>query len=122
MKLDMSRKLEVYEDASFARDWEKSWSDDSKIVMSRTGCVIKYANCPIMWASKLQTKIALSTTEAEYIVLSRAIREAIILIDLLNKVKGSIRVSEDPKVDYKCKVFEDNNGCRELTKCPGIRP
>eukprot|EP00957_Ditylum_brightwellii_P087144 6631980-Ditylum_brightwellii.AAC.1 len=122
MKPDISRGLEVYVDASFAGDWEKSWNDDSKSVMSRTGYVIKYSNCPIMWASKLQTEIALNTTEAEYITLSQAMREAIPLIDLLNKVKGSTSVSEDPKVGFKCKLFEDNNGCIELAKCPRIRP
>ena len=39
-------------------------------VLSRTGFVISYAGCPIYWASKLQTEIALSTTEAEYMALS----------------------------------------------------
>jgi hypothetical protein len=43
--------------------------------MSHTGYVIMYANCPIFWASKLQTEIALSTAEAEYIALSQALRE-----------------------------------------------
>eukprot|EP00957_Ditylum_brightwellii_P195703 14910889-Ditylum_brightwellii.AAC.1 len=49
-------------------------------------------------------------------------REAIPMIDLLNEVKESIRVLEDPKVDFKCKVFEDINGSIELAKCPRIRP
>ena len=31
-----------------------------------------YAGCPIHWVSKLQTEIALSTAEAEYIALSRS--------------------------------------------------
>eukprot|EP00957_Ditylum_brightwellii_P066666 5059341-Ditylum_brightwellii.AAC.1 len=122
MKPDMNRGLEVYVDASFAGDWEKSWSDDPKSVMSRTGYVIKYANCPIMWASKLQTEIALSTTEAEYIALSQPMRKVIPFIDLLNEVKGSIRVSEGPKIEFKCKVFKDNNGCIELAKCSRITP
>eukprot|EP00957_Ditylum_brightwellii_P025631 1937803-Ditylum_brightwellii.AAC.1 len=70
------------------------------------GYVIKYANCPIAWMSKLQSEIAMSTTESE----------------LLNKVRGSIRIYQDAKAEFKCKVFEDNNGCIELAKCPRIRP
>jgi hypothetical protein len=39
-------------------------------VRSRTGYVITSASCLVLWSSKLQTEIALSTTEAEYIALS----------------------------------------------------
>eukprot|EP00957_Ditylum_brightwellii_P008323 630092-Ditylum_brightwellii.AAC.1 len=28
----------------------------------------------------------------------------------------------DEKVDFRCTVFEDNNGCIELAKCPRMRP
>jgi hypothetical protein len=31
-----------------------------------------YAGCPLVWVSKLQIELALSTTEAEYIALSQA--------------------------------------------------
>jgi hypothetical protein len=37
---------------------------------SRTGYAIKYCDVPILWVSKMQTQIALSTMEAEYIDLS----------------------------------------------------
>jgi hypothetical protein len=39
------------------------------------GYLITYAGCPMHWASEMQTEIALSSTEAEYIALSQAIRE-----------------------------------------------
>jgi hypothetical protein len=39
------------------------------------GYIITYAGCPMHWSSKMQTEIALSTTEAEYIALSQAMRE-----------------------------------------------
>ena len=44
---------------------------------SRTGFVIRYASCPVIWSSKLQTEIALSTAEAEYIDMYQALREAL---------------------------------------------
>ena len=56
-------------------------SNCARSVLSRSGFIIKYASCPIAWSPKLQTEIALSTTEAEYISLSQSLRD---LIPLLN--------------------------------------
>ena len=61
-------------------------ADNAENVMSRKGFVLRYAGCPIGWCSKLQTEIALSTAEAEYIVLSQALREVIPLITLLEEL------------------------------------
>jgi hypothetical protein len=33
--------------------------------------MIMYVACPLIWVSKLQTEVALSTTKAEYIALSQ---------------------------------------------------
>ena len=38
---------------------------------------IKFANFPIVWLSKIQTQIALSTTESEYISLIQSMRYSI---------------------------------------------
>jgi Asp-tRNA(Asn)/Glu-tRNA(Gln) amidotransferase C subunit len=40
-----------------------------------------------MWASKLQTEIALSMTEAEYIALSTALREVIPMMDQIQEAQ-----------------------------------
>lgn len=60
---DRTKHLEVLLNASFAGDRNKKWSDESTSVMSRTGFLIKYANCPIIVYSKLQTKFTLLTTK-----------------------------------------------------------
>jgi hypothetical protein len=62
--------LDCYVDADFAGLWTEASSSESTSVKSRTGYVILFANCPVLWVSKLQTKVALSTTEAKYIALS----------------------------------------------------
>lgn len=41
----------------------------------QTGYIITYCCCPIHWASKLQSEIALSTTKSEYITLLMVSRE-----------------------------------------------
>ena len=62
-KVDKSKGLEVYVDADFAENWTNANANNADSVLSRTGFVICYANCPIVWCSKLQTEIALSTAE-----------------------------------------------------------
>ena len=52
------------------------------------GYLIRLGGCPIIWRSKLQTLIAVSTMEAEYIAISMCMRELIqlkrIFVDLSN--------------------------------------
>jgi len=47
---------------------------DISTAKSRTGYVVKYAGCSWTWASKMQTGMAFSTTEAELIALSEGLR------------------------------------------------
>ncbi len=62
---DKSMGTECYVDADFAGGWNIITSADADNLMSRTGFVITYANCPNYRASCLQTEIALSTAKAE---------------------------------------------------------
>ena len=48
-----------------------------------------FAGCPITWDSRLQTEIALSTTESEYIALSTAMREVIHFMGLLKDIPST---------------------------------
>ena len=89
--------------------------------MSRAGFVIKYANCPIIWTSKLQTEIALSTTEAEYIALSQSMREAIPMTQLLEELEEILPLNSTPS-KINCTIFEDNESCIQLSKSPRMRP
>ena len=82
-------------------------ADNPENLMSRTGYVIMYAGCPILWCSKLQTEIALSTTEAEYIALSQAIREVLPLMELMKELDVILKINIS-KPDFFCQVFEDN--------------
>jgi len=66
-----------YVNADFAGTWSKEYVDDAATALSCTGFVINFAGCPIIWAIKIQTKIALSTTKAEYIMLSTAMHDLI---------------------------------------------
>jgi hypothetical protein len=58
-KVDKSKGIEVYVYADFSGGWSSADADNADNVLSWTGFVICYANCPLVWCSKLQTEIAL---------------------------------------------------------------
>ena len=61
--------LDLYLDADFAGLWSHEDDQDPMRVKSRTGYVITLGGCPISWSSKLQTEIALSTTDDKISIL-----------------------------------------------------
>jgi hypothetical protein len=110
-------------DADFAGNWIKPTAEnDPFTARSRTGYVIKYAGCVLLWASKLQTEISLSSTESEYIALSQALREVIPLIALIKELRANNFDIKSGKPKILCKVFEDNNGALEMATTPKLRP
>jgi hypothetical protein len=103
-------QLDCYVDADFAGLWNYESDQDPVCVKSRTGYVMTLGGCPIQWNSKLQTEIALSTTEAEYIALSQAMRELIPLRRLLLEIVLAMKLPGVQGSVIKSTVFEDNNG------------
>lgn len=81
-----------------------------------------YGNCPIIWASKLQTEVALSSTESEYVSLSQSLREVIPLMGLVQELANhGFHLNMTTPV-VKCKVFEDNSGAMYMAQVPKMRP
>ena len=87
--------LELYVDADFAGLWNAEKGDDSTSVKSRTGYIIMIGGTPVIWTSKLQTEIALSTCEAEYIALSTAMRALLPMRELLQTLGESLKLDHD---------------------------
>ena len=69
---DSKRGLEVFVNANFAGGWGAFDAENADNIYSYTEYVIFYAVCSIFWQSKLQTEIALSTAEGEYIASSQS--------------------------------------------------
>ena len=67
LKPDPEKGIKCYIDADFAGGWNQEEGKDPVSVLSRTGYVITYANCLVIWVSWLRTEIVLSSTDAEYI-------------------------------------------------------
>jgi hypothetical protein len=114
--------FECYADADFCGLWNWDMADhDPSTAKSQLGYLLTYAACPIVWCSKLTGPFCLSTTEAEYMALSEALHQVILIMDLLEemKVRGTISLSQTPTV--YCKAFEDNSGALEMACMPRMR-
>ena len=118
--------IHAYCDADFAGTWTQKTSATRSSTLSRTGFVILYSGCPILWHSKLQTEIALSTCKAEYIALSQCARVLIPLPRLLENIgsvfkpKGTITKLCNGTSNFlnylgKSVILEDNASCVALT-------
>ena len=120
-KPDKKLGLQCYVDADFAVGWSQVDADNPENLMSRTGYVIMFAGCPILWSSKLQTEITLSATEAEYVALSQAMREVLPLMDLMKELACVLNFNTS-KPDFYCQVFEDNRSTITVAECKKYTP
>ncbi len=118
---DSTKDIEVYVNADFAGGWDPGDPLNTDNVYLRTGYVIQYAGCPIYWQSKLQTEIALSTAEAEYIELSQALRETLPMTNLM-KENNVIFFLHLPLPKFVIKVQEDNQSCIAMANNPKFSP
>ena len=114
--------VDCHVDANFCGLWGTENPHEVASAKSRTGFVVTFAGCPLLWASKLQTEVALSTTEAEAIASSESMRSLTPIKDLTNKIVTSLRMKENPTHNTLSTVFEDNNGELTLATVPKLTP
>lgn len=123
-------KLDMFVNADFAGMWHREYSELRECALSRTGYIITYCGCPIHWASKLQSEIALSTTESEYIALSMASRELLPLCRLVTELHqhGLFATPLDKPFSITrtstletSTVYEDNASCVVLAHSEGTK-
>jgi hypothetical protein len=88
-----------YVDSDYAGDLDKR--------RSLTGFVFTLSGCAISWKATLQSTVALSTTEAEYMAAAEAVKEAIWLRGLVS----DLGLQQDDTV-----VFCDSQSAIHLTK------
>ena len=85
VKPDSDRDFECYCNADFFGLWNTAFASvDPNTTTTQSGWIILYAGCPVSWgASKLQSQVALSPTEAEYIAMSQDLHDVIPIMGLL---------------------------------------
>ncbi|CAM9826113.1 unnamed protein product, partial [Heterosigma akashiwo] len=87
--------LRAYTDSDFCQNRQQG--------KSVTGYVIMLGDSPIVWSSKLQTAVSISTVEAEYLALRSAIKDIMWLRHLLADL-GYPQPEPTP-------VVEDHSAC-----------
>jgi len=92
----------VYADADFARD-----PDDRRSV---SGGAVMYGGAAVSWFSRVQTCVATSSTEAEYVSISDTITEC-------EFVRGILRFL-GPHQDRRIVLHEDDQGAIRLATNP----
>jgi len=113
--------LDCYVDADFCGLWKSENSCDPISVRSRTDYVIMFCGTPLLWCSKLQSEIALSTVEVEYITLPQSMRDLLPTKQLLKELQNFFNLPTSTTTTISS-VFEDNTGAIELARCPKMRP
>ncbi|KAH9681147.1 hypothetical protein KPL71_026853 [Citrus sinensis] len=86
-----SDQVQGYVDSDFAGDLDKK--------RSITGYVYTLCGGAVSWKASLQSVVALSTTEAEYIALSEAVKEAIWLKGLVTELGLEDEIAQEVVVD-----------------------
>ena len=103
--------------------WGTESRENPESCKSRTGFVLMLGNTPLTWASRLQTEIALSTMEAEYIALSTAMRSLIPMRRINQTILNTYGRQTDRKSNISV-VYEDNQATLTLatTDPPRLTP
>jgi hypothetical protein len=118
-----THSFDCWVDADFCGNWDRVNADvDPSTAKSRTGYIITYAACPIVWASKLQPYVALSTSESEYGALSTSLRDVIHMMQIVKEAGSRLEWKTfEGKPTVHCKAFEDNSGALEWARLPKMR-
>ena len=134
-------RVDCYVDADFAGLFSVEDKQTPISVKSRTGYVIMYRGAPLHWVSKMQTQIALSTMEAEYIALSQSMRDLIPIREVLKEIMEVV-FEREPTITYsshakafadtnignmkyaipQSTVYEDNEACLKFARMPKLTP
>ena len=124
--------VDCYVDADFGGLWGSENDQDPISVKSRTGFIIMFMGCPLLWVSKLQSQIALSTMEAEYPALSHSMRELIGMREILKEIQQYTINESTFLPEYRTihkfgtipqsKVYEDNEACLKFATLPKMSP
>ena len=115
---DLNQGLDCYVDADFAGLYGHEDEQDPTSVKSRTGFVLTLFGCPIIWQSKIQSDITLSSTAAEYVAFSMAMREMLPMRALLKELGERLKLPVITNSLVRSTVFEDNQGCISLVNVP----
>ena len=114
--LKPSAKLTVdcYVDDDFMGLCNREDHTDENCVKSRTSNVLCISKCLVLWITRLQDGITLSTMEVKYVALSMAMRHLLPFKRLVQTIFMSVGFKMNQQFSILFSVFEDNTGAFSL--------
>ena len=111
------KKMELSANLKLSAASDSDWAGDKDRRCSRTGYVIYMGTAAVVWCSKLQKSVALSSTEAEYIALTATARDLIWCRTLLEEMGFAMKEASV--------IHEDNDSASKIAqsykKHPGVK-
>lgn len=106
---NVSMKFEKTDSLNLVGFVDADWGSNKRDRKSYSGYIFKLSGAAISWKSCKQKTVALSSTEAEYMALSEATKEAIYLRNLLSDLTGQQDCVE---------IYNDNQSTQKLANNP----
>ena len=101
---------------------DSDWAGDSATRKSVTGYVLFVMGCPVMWKSRQQTSVGLSSSEAELYACVDAVKEVKFLTQLMESVGLEVEYPVSVQVDNTGAIFmSENLGVSQRTKHVDLR-
>ena len=111
---DKKWKLTMYTDSDYGGDKETR--------ISVTGYILFFMGVPIIWKSKSQRSVTLSSSEAEYVALSEAAKDIKFVYQLLRSIGIEVTLPITVRVDNVGAIFmSENTSTSGRTKHVDIR-
>ena len=96
-----SWKLKVFSDSD--------WAGDPETRISVTGFIVYLQNVPVCWRSKAQRGVTLSSSEAEYVAMSEAVKEIRFIYFILKDIGIEVELPIVVKTDNVGALFMSQN-------------
>ena len=115
--------MDCYADAYFAGLCQHENPQDPICARSRAGFMVTFSNFPLLWVSKIQTEISLSTMHYEYVALYHSIRGLFPSKSLIKEIIDNLGIDREKlKFVSSSTVYEDNNGAMVVATSPNMNP
>jgi hypothetical protein len=88
---------------------DSDWAGDVATRKSISGFILFLLDCPIIWRSKQQSNVTLSSTEAEYVAMSEATKEIKFVTQLLESIGIPVEYPIVVRVDNVGAIFMSEN-------------
>ena len=88
---------------------DSDYAGDPDTRRSVSGYILYVRGVPIAWRSKAQRSVTLSSTEAEWVALSEAVKEIIFVLQLLESLEIKVELPIIVRIDNVGAIFMSGN-------------